>query len=207
MKKILTTLLLLVCGSGAFAQYMSSGVVSQGTLINNRTEIIRSGFDVWIGGGAGGSFTGVGGGSEGVFSSSFHADVNAGYNVAPRAFLGAGLCAYSTSTSVFALYANIRAFDSRNVNSAYFDFRLGKVLGGKSQKYIVENEWGSYDTYYHKPKGIMGGYSIGYIWNRWAFEWGVDIIGASVTENEEWTDEDTEISVIVETFVKLAYRF
>ena len=152
MRKILTVLLLLVCGSGAFAQYMSSGVVSQGTLINNRTEIIRSGFDIWAGGGAGGSFTGVGGGSEGVFSSSFHADVNAGYNVAPRAFLGVGLRAtYSTSTSVFALYANIRAFDSRNVNSAYFDFRLGKVLGGKTQKYIVENEWSGYDTYYHKP--------------------------------------------------------
>ena len=57
------------------------------------------------------------------------------------------------------------------------------------------------------PNGIMGGYSIGYIWNHWAFEWGVDIIGASVTENEEWKKEDAEVSVIVDTFVKVAYRF
>ena len=209
MKKILTTLLLLVCGSGVFAQYMSGGLVSQGTLINSRTQIIRSGFDIWTGVGAGGGLTGIGG--EGVFSSSFHADVNAGYNVAPRAFLGVGLRAYSTCTSVFALYANIRVFNSPNLNSFYGDLRLGKVLGGKTQKYITEDEWGGYvyntETYYHKPNGIMGGYSIGYIWNRWAFEWGVDLIGASVTENEEWTDEDTEISAIFDTFIKVAYRF
>lgn len=218
MKKILTTLLLLVCGSGAFAQYMSGGLVSQGTLINNRTEIVRSGFDVWAGGGIG---LGLGSFSESPnISGSYHVNVNAGYNVTPRVFIGAGIYSCNSLTNVSSLFANIRIFNSRSVNSLYGDFRLGKIVGGKVSEDITEREHDGYvystDIYYYKPHGIMGGWSLGYIWDRFAFEWGMDLIGAVGTgidySDVDWdidwvNNEHTSIGIILDTFFKVAYRF
>ena len=218
MRKIFTTLLLLVCGSGAFAQYMSSGVVSQGTLINNRTEIIRSGFDIWVGGGVG--FGGVGK----SFSTSYNMDAVVGYNVTPKMFLGAGIDMCRTYTDIYTLYVDMKVFDSRNPNTLYGDFRLGKIVGGSIYKEIYEEGEGRYkqtNTRYHKPNGAAFGVSLGYLWNHFALEYGLDVIFTKeldmygndlgdISEKDWERDEYAEyctVSASLDAFIKVSYRF
>lgn len=216
MRRILTTLLLVLCGSGAFAQYMSGGLVSQGTLMSTQTEVIRSGFDIWAGGGFGfGAFM-----ESDDIVGSYHININAGYNINPRMFVGGGIYSCKTSTNVSSLYLNMRSFVSRNLNSLYIDLRLGKIINGGVGEKITEQEHNGYvystDITYYKPQGLMGGYSMGYIWDRFALEWGFDFIGAVATDAEyygtaediDWeSDEYVSISAMVDFFIKAAYRF
>ncbi len=222
MRKIMIALLFM-CSSMVFAQYMPGGLVSQGTLMNTKTEIIRSGFDVWASGGIG-----MGAVADDVtLFTSYHVDANAGYNVLPKMFLGAGVRLGKTYTTIPTLYVNMRCFASRKVNSMYVDLRLGKVIGGSTYKGTYESEssllqnMGKMGVSYYKPSGATGGYSLGYIWNRLALDFGFDIIGAKRLDvlgydlgdasEIDWKEEKYEnyktISVSIDAFIKVAYRF
>ena len=225
MRKILTTLLLLVCSSGVFAQYMSSGVVSQGTLINNRTEIIRSGFDIWAGGGVG-----VGMDPNEIdmlFYNPYYIDANVGYNVTPRLFLGAGVQAGKTYTSVLEVYGNMRIFGSRQLNTTYFDLHFGKI--SSNDDYLIHTYREAYKEIIaccHKPQGMTGGFSFGYLWNHFALEVGLDIAGTYIAEIiadapgsttaseidwQKWIEEGSiygeGVYATIDLFVKLSWRF
>lgn len=215
MRKIMIALLFM-CSSMVFAQYMPGGLVSQGTLMNTKTEIIRSGFDVWASGGIG-----MGGvGDDVKLFTSYHVDANAGYNVLPKMFLGAGVRLVKTYTTIPALYVNMRCFASRDVNSIYVDLRLGKVIGGSTYKGTIGGRGGREVSYY-KPSGATGGFSLGYIWNRLALDFGLDFIGAKRLDvygfdlgdasKIDWEEEEYEeyktISLAIDAFIKVAYRF
>lgn len=223
MRKIMIALLFM-CSSMVFAQYMPGGLVSQGTLMNTKTEIIRSGFDVWASGGIG---MGAVGDDVKLFTS-YHVDANAGYNVLPKMFLGAGVRFGKTYTTIPTLYVNMRCFASRDVNSMYVDLRLGKVIGGSTYKGTYKWETDTYipgrgemGVSYYKPSGATGGFSLGYIWNRLALDFGLDFIGAKRLDvygfdlgdasEIDWKEEEYEeyktVSVAIDAFIKVAYRF
>ena len=168
MRKLLVALL-LVCSGGAYAQYVQGGLVSQGTLMSTRTEVVRSGFDIWVGGGLG--FGGYAEGEEA--ETSYHFDVNAGYNVLPRLFVGAGFNSTNLITGVSSAYVNTRLYFSRDLNSLYYNISFGKVLGGKV---FVGEIYDSSSADFCKPGGIMGGFSLGYVWNHFAVEFGMSMM-------------------------------
>ena len=180
MKKLLVALL-LVCSGGAYAQYIQGGLVSQGTLMSTKTEVVRSGFDVWVGGG--GDFA-----VNQNMDVSGHFDVNAGYNLNPRLFVGAGLN-YTGLSAIPSIYVNVRPYFSRDLNSLYLNVFAGMVLGGN-----VFVDWADYyyDEIYNycsyayagfcKPAGLMGGCSLGYVWNHFAVECGLNVIGCKMVE-------------------------
>lgn len=226
MKKLLVVLL-LVCSGGAYAQYIQGGLVSQGTLMSTRTEVVRSGFDVWVGGGAG-----LGGYVEAEkFSNSFHFDVNAGYNVLPVLFVGAGFNTTSMSVGLSSVYVNIRPYFSRDLNTAYYNIFLGKMLGGN----VFVGDGDLYDGYYAefcKPGGMMGGFSVGYVWNHFAVEFGFSLMGCEklyvngynvpgTSFYEAFTNplyydwetlksfsyDDAEFSVLLDVFLRVSWRF
>lgn len=191
MKKIITVLLILVCSSSMYAQYTPGGLVSQGTLMSTKTEIIRSGFDVWAGGGVGfGVYTGAD-----VVATTYHIDINAGYNVSPRLFFGIGFNSVSSITDATAVYINLRPYISRNLNSLYYNFFLGKVIGGNT---IVVNDEDWRNTMFYKPSGMMGGFTIGYVWNHFAFEAGMSLFGGKQIEVNGYDYPGTSFSEVIE---------
>ena len=207
MKKILVVLALLVCSTGVFAQYIHSqgGVVSQGTLVNEKKEVVaaRKGWDGWIG---------VGGGIGG----SIQADANFGYNTTnARGFFGVGYKYFQTPDfTLGSWYLNMRTFASNKANSFFFSYRLGYTLIGT----IYEKENNNGDYSYIMPKGIMGGLSFGYLWNHFSFELGGDLMGGLHYESSkkiinpyglDWTDKEHVESepFAIDLFVKLSWRF
>ena len=222
MKKIFITLTLLVCSTATFAQYIQSqgGVVSQGTLVNEKKEVVaaRKGFDAWIGIGGG-----IGGyvliDVTGADYSAAHYDVNGGYNITPRLFIGAGYKALYANTTLGAMYANIRIFGSAKANSIFADLRIGKVHTGTiAELNAIESPEDGNDYHYFRPQGLMGGYSMGYLWNHFALEFGLNIIGGKVYDTEggkvinpyglDWTDgERVEVNPGLDLFCKLSWRF
>lgn len=212
MKKILVVFVLFVCSTGVSAQYIQSqgGIVSQGTFTNEETEVdaARKGLDGWvaIGGGLGGFPQAVSSVSE---FTAMQFDANFGYNIAPRVYIGAGCFAHYSNTIVSAAYVNLRTFSSPKANSLFMNLRIGHVLAGT----ICEDSEGSYD--YYKPQGIVGGYSMGYLWNRFALEFGLDIIGGLTYRAYEkvlnpygldWAN-DTSFKPALDLFCKLSWRF
>lgn len=226
MKKLLVALL-LVCSAGAYGQYMPGGLVSQGTLMSTSTEVVRSGFDIWVGGGLG--FGGYAEGEEA--ETSYHFDVNAGYNVLPRLFVGAGFNSTNLITGVSSAYVNTRFYFSRDLNSLYYNISFGKVLGGNV--FVGEGDiYGGYNATFCKPSGVMGGFSMGYVWNHFAVEIGLSMIGCeTINVNgydvpgtgffeiytnptsyswetlESYSYGGSESSVLLDAFLRVSWRF
>lgn len=223
MKKIVTFLILLVCSTGAFAQYIQNqgGIVSQGTLVNESSkevEAVRKGWDGWVGVGGG-----IGGFPHAVNSvnemTAAVFDANLGCNVAPRVFIGVGCSALYGKTTLSNMYVNLRTFSSKKANSLFNNIRFGYVLTGT----IAEDNRGEAEGYndycYYKPQGIMGGYSMGYLWNHFAFEVGFSVIGGleyKIGRQQlnpyglDWGSAHGEylsVSPALEAFCRLSWRF
>ncbi len=221
MKKILVVFVLFVCSTGAFAQYIHSqgGVVSQGTLVNEKKEVAaaRKGFDGWIGIGGGiGGFVVIE--AEGANYTAGHFDANFGYNVSPRAFIGAGYKLLYANTTMGAWYANLRAFTSPKAKTSFINLYIGMIHTGTITELNCMEEGNTQDDYsYFKPKGLTGGFSAGYLWNHVALELGFGIFGGLEYQagskkvinpyGLDWTDEEVESWPGLELFCKLSWRF
>lgn len=223
MKKVMTVLLLTIGCCSMYGQYIPGGIVSQGTLMSTRTEIVRSGFDVWAGAGVG--VGGVGSSEEAVMT--YHVDINAGYNVSPRLFVGVGLNSAKIATDVSAVYVNLRPYVSRELNSLYFNIFLGKVVSGNTTSVVEYDGLGRPMTRFFKPSGVMGGYTMGYVWDHFAFEAGMNICGgklgninisdypeisfSEIVEEPSLVDwkkvHDPDISVLVDFSIRVSWRF
>ena len=221
MKKILAVLTLLVCSTGVFAQYIQSqgGVVSQGTLVNEKKEVAaaRKGFDGWVGIGGGiGGFVYVD--VKGANYTAGHFDANLGYNVSPRAFLGVGYKSLYANTTMGSWYANLRVFTSPTARTSFVNLYVGMVHAGTIAELNCIEDGDTQDDYsYFTPQGLTGGISGGYLWNHFALEFGFGMFGGLEygagkkvinPYNLDWEDEErVESHPGLELFCRLSWRF